>query len=64
MLQKNLRQTGHDRHYGVTFQNGTKQMLGMLDAVMFQEGADQTGTHKLATIISISSTWNRTQQPD
>ena len=31
----------HDRHYGVTFQNGAKETLGggMLDAVTFQDGA-------------------------
>ena len=27
----------HDRHYGVTFQNGAKETLGMLDAVTFQD---------------------------
>ena len=50
---------------GVTFQNGIKiKMLGMLDALVFQDGAGLKPTnHK--SLILLSTSWNRaTQQPN
>ena len=37
---KFARRAGHYGYYGVTFQNGAKQPLCMLDAVAFQNGED------------------------
>lgn len=52
-------------YYGVTFQNGAKQPLCMLDAVAFQDGEDLEPT-KRRTFICISTAWNggkAAQQP-
>lgn len=37
---KFARSAGHYGYYGVTFQNGAKQPLCMLDTVAFQNGED------------------------
>ena len=42
---KSVKRAGHYRYYGVTFQYGAKQTLGMLDLVTYRYSTD-FGTHK------------------
>lgn len=62
---KSAKRAGHYGYYGVTFQNGAKQPLCMLNAVTFQDDEDLEPT-KRQPFIWISTTWNRekaAQQP-
>ena len=52
---KHVKRARNDGYQGVSFQKWTRQTLGMLDEVTFQDGGD------LEALTSISSAWNRAQ---
>lgn len=64
-IKKAVKSTGHDG-YNITFQNATKQMLGMLDAVMtFQNSADLEPTNRQAlTVCQFIPFGTRHRQPN
>ena len=66
MFQENKSEKsyGHDGYYSVTFQNGTNQILGMLDALTFQDGGDLEPINRQPLIlISTASNWAQEVSP-
>ena len=51
---KSAKRAGHYRHYGVTFQNGAKPTLGMLDPVTYRYGTDLEPTGRTTPYFDLS----------